>query len=495
MTYNNTYTPTVYEKIATDILNGNLQDFSKYKTEFTERGWNEKHFNAYVKDLKYIKTLMSAENFNLRSAITEAKNHHPTKDDEVLYFALTPDEKKIVLEAENNGSFKDGEIDKYQGYDREIKGYNYLNLPANTDAFVIFSGHPGSATPAIEAWLTDLKKTGNPKKVIFLGLHDNQGNTNFNDTNLKYNVDSEAEMYRRICHSLGMPKCFIDECIVEVTDISTEDNIEILASARDKYFSKDRDVNFAMFGYPAYQKRIATEFAYAFQNKENNHKVSGTNFIIPVVPQEQQESKRYLSYDNLNGIAQDIIIGNCVAHPFRISAGGRFDANLGKYPQKFKPLLPISLVYSYPNVANELAGTDTNVATMLKIHRAIQHKVYNWENPQVIDASIQYTIHNLRNELAKKGFQPYTLRKLCQRIDKLTDTEYKKQYAALKKSYQGNEFMQKLTHAQTEINQKGRAAFISSLRVYWKQFEKKKVRNVRQEKIDYNKFIENTNQR
>lgn len=70
---------------------------------------------------------------------------------DVLRFSLTDKEKKIVLEAEDRGSVKNGEIIEYEGYDKKIVCADYKNLPENTDAFVIFSGHPGSAEPAIEA--------------------------------------------------------------------------------------------------------------------------------------------------------------------------------------------------------------------------------------------------------------------------------------------------------------------------------------------------------
>jgi hypothetical protein len=181
-----------------------------------------------------------------------------------------------------------------------------------------------------------------------------------------------------------------------------------LAEIRNKFFDKEKDVNFVMFGYPAYQKRIASEFSFQFQKMaeeglKNGEKLAPTSFIMPVVKPNTKEAYRYLSYDNLDGIAQDIIIGNCLAHPYRVSAGGRFDSNMGEYPQEFKPLLPISLVYSYPNVANELAGTDTKVATMLKLLRAVQHNTYGWENAKKVDNTIMYNNLMLRKKLAHEG--------------------------------------------------------------------------------------------
>jgi len=397
-----TYTPTVYEQIVTDFLSSNLQTFEQYKKEWVARGHNKKDFEQYIEDIAYAGSLLSKPDFNVVKAANTAKEHVKDRKD-IVTFALTDEEKQIVLEAEDMGRIKDGETIRYKGYDREIRGVDYMNIPPEADAFVIFSGHPGSGAAAVEAWYNDFKKNGKPKKLIFLGLHDNQGNTDFSDKQLTFNVKSEVEMYVRFFKACGVHKKFVKECLVTPKDISTADNIEMLAEIRNKFFDKNKDVNFVMFGYPAYQKRIASEFAYGFQKLSDEGKVAGTNFMIPDVPVSQNEKDRYLSYDNLNGIAQDIIIGNCMAHPYRIAAGGRFDSQLGTYPEKFKPLLALSLVYSYPNVANELAQTDTNVAAVMKILRAMQHKVKGWEDPKKIDDTIKRCACNLRKKLVQNG--------------------------------------------------------------------------------------------
>ena len=398
------YQPTVYEQIVQDFLDGKKLQFENYQEELTARGWGDKkYFDAYVEDMKYIKSLMDEPDFNLRKAADIVKKNHPSKNEDVLRFALTDKEKEIVLKAEELGSVKDGEVIEYDGYDKKIVCADYKKLPSNADAFVIFSGHPGAAEPAIEAWLTDLKNTGKPKKLIFLGLYDNQGNTDFSQEGLQYNTGSEVEMYVRYCRSLGISEEILQECLVTPNDTSTEDNTQLLAEIRNKYFADKRDVNFVMFGYPAYQKRIASEFSFAFDQMEKDGKVASTNFIMPAVPTSKDEHYRFLSYDNLNGIAQDIIIGNCMAHPYRVKAGGRFDSKLGNYPEEFKPLLPISLVYSYPNVANELAGTRTDVATMLKLLRAVQHDVYQFENPRKVDFTIKRNLVDVAKRLALEG--------------------------------------------------------------------------------------------
>lgn len=398
------YKPTIYEQIVQDFLDGKELKYEDYKEELAVRGWSDKrYFDAYVEDMKYIKSLMDSPDFNLRKAADIVKKNHPSKDEDVLRFSLTNQEKEIVLKAEELGSVKDGEIIEYDGYDKKIVCADYKNLPSNTDALVIFSGHPGAAEPAIEAWLTDLKNTGKPKKLIFLGLYDNQGNTDFSQIGLQYNTGSEVEMYVRYCRSLGIPEEILQDCLVTPNDTSTEDNTQLLAEIRNNFFKDKKDVSFAMFGYPAYQKRIASEFSFAFNKMEKEGKVLSTSFIMPATPKSKDEYNRFLSYDNLDGIAQDIIIGNCVAHPYRVSAGGRFDSKLGDYPEEFKALLPISLVYSYPNVANELAGTDMKVGTMLKLLRSVQHNVYQFENAHQVDFTIKRNLQNVSKRLALEG--------------------------------------------------------------------------------------------
>lgn len=397
-----TYKPTVYEKIVQDFLDANVKNYAHYQPEWEHRGFNQPDFEQYVKDVEYAFNLTNVPDFNVVKAANEAKEYVKDRKD-IVTFALTDEEKKVVLYAEDKGRIKSGEIIKYDGYKRQIRGADYMNIPQEVDALVIFSGHPGSGAAAVEAWYNDFKKNGKAKKLIFLGLHDNQGNTNFENNHLKFNTKSEVEMYIRFFKACGVPKKYVKECLITPKDISTADNINLLAEIRNRFLDKDRDVNLMMFGYPAYQKRIASEFSFGFQKLEDDKLVGGTNFYIPDVPVPQAEKERYLSYDNLDGIAQDIIIGNCMAHPYRVEAGGRFDSKLGEYPEAFKPLLPISLVYSYPNVANDLAGTDMKCAAILKILRAMQHAVKKWENPEKVDQSIKRLVCKLRKKLVHKG--------------------------------------------------------------------------------------------
>ena len=76
---------------------------------------------------------------------------------------------------------------------------------------------------------------------------------------------------------------------------------------------------------------------------------------------------------------------------------------MGTYPEAYKRILPLSLVYSYPNVAAELAGTDIKTAAVLKILRAIQHRTYGYEHPQKTDRQISYNVMQTRRLLLERG--------------------------------------------------------------------------------------------
>lgn len=388
---------SVYEKVVTAICQDREIIYKEYAREWRRRGHDKEEFATYINYARYVNELINEKDFTLKGAIEKAKQVR-VSNAPIPEFLFLPSEKKTILRAEEQGRIKAGEVIKFKGYNREIIGCNYTKLPEDTDAFVVFSGHPGAASPAVYAWFKHFRHTQKAVKLIFLGLKDNQGNSDFSDSSLVYNVGSEQEMYRRYFKAMGVSHEIVDECISEAYDISTEDNITRLAEIKNKIWG-DKEVKLVMFGYPVYQTRIATEFAWSFAGMEKEGKCKGVNFIMPSYKPSQNEYERYFSYDNLNGIASDIIIGNCTAHPYRVKGEPRFDIGWGKYPEAYKKILPLSLVYSYPNVAHELAGTDMKVATILKILRAIQHKTYGYEQPKKTDKQISYNVLEMRRRL------------------------------------------------------------------------------------------------
>ena len=410
---------SVYEQVVEDLYKGEKKEYKDYAEEWRRRGHYKEEFATYMSYVRYIMKQISEKDFKLKEVIEKAKQAW-IAEEPIPEFLLLPSEKKLILKAEEQGRIKAGEVIRFKGYGREIRGYEYTNLPKDIDAFVVFSGHPGAASPAVYAWFKHFYRTGQAVKLIFLGLKDNQGNSDFSDTSLIYNVGSEQEMYRRYFKAMGASHEIGNECISEAYDISTEDNIIRLAEIKNRIW-QDKDVKLAMFGYPVYQTRIATEFAWSFEQMEREGKCRGINFIIPSYKPSQNEYERYFSYDNLNGIAADIIIGNCTAHPYRVKGEARYDIGWGKYPDAYKKLLPLSLVYSYPNVAKELAGTDIRVATVLKVIRAIQHKTYGYEHPKKTDKQISYNVIEMRRRLVEEGL---VSKELLREGYKLSKQEY-----------------------------------------------------------------------
>lgn len=190
------YKPTVYEQIVLDYINDKLKNYQVYEKEWKVRGLTQKDYLQYIKDIAYAESLLDLPHVNIVKASQMAKEYVKNRTG-IVTFKLSKEEKKTVLEAEDLGRIKNGDVIKYDGYGREIKGVDYLDIPKEADAFVIFSGHPGAGAAAVEAWYNDFKKNNKPKKLVFLGLHDNQGNTNFNERKLEFNVKSEVEMYVR----------------------------------------------------------------------------------------------------------------------------------------------------------------------------------------------------------------------------------------------------------------------------------------------------------
>ena len=206
---------SVYERIVTEICQGRDVKYQDYAEEWRRRGHYKEEFATFVKYVRYANNLVNEKDFTLKSAIEKAKQAGKTITKEPIpEFLLLPSEKKTILKAEDQGRIKAGEVIKFKGYSRAIIGCDYIKLPEDTEAFVVFSGHPGAASPAVYAWFKHFRRTGKAVKLIFLGLKDNQGNSDFTDSSLVYNVGSEQEMYRRYFKAMGvifLPKTILPD--------------------------------------------------------------------------------------------------------------------------------------------------------------------------------------------------------------------------------------------------------------------------------------------
>lgn len=115
-----TYKPTVYEQIIIDYLSSGLKDFSHYQPEWEKRGFKKTDFAQYIEDIQYAHSLMQQPGFNVVKASNQAKEHVKNRTG-IVTFTLTDEEKQIVLEAEDRGRIKKGDIVRYEGYDRGNK--------------------------------------------------------------------------------------------------------------------------------------------------------------------------------------------------------------------------------------------------------------------------------------------------------------------------------------------------------------------------------------
>lgn len=402
---------TIYEVLAdakinsllNKISNGSDFKLTEFRRAFAERGHAEKEFEEFCVALTECARLaveVSVGTLTLREARQKAMKGDVT----VPFFRFTKEERELILEIESRGRICPGQIMTYKGYSQSVVGASYNEMPAKIDAYVIFSGHPLTAYYAVLGWLADLVWTGKPKKLIFLGLEDNQGHTDFSNHNLKYKVSSEAEMYRRFFMACGISREIVEECMVEVTDTSTDENQEVLAYALKKYIINEEnpqeELNLALYCYLAYAKRVGAEFTFGFAKRNDLPKI---NFFMADWEAEP-DGARFASYDNIDAAAPDIIVGNCMAHVFREIGKKRCDSGLGEYPEGWKSLLPLCLGYSYPNVAQELTGTELPVGTTLKLLRDKMFKQYGWEDSDIVDEQIDFAVEKARQVILNLNY-------------------------------------------------------------------------------------------
>lgn len=321
-------------------------------------------------------------------------------------YHLYHEELQLIRDAEKYGRGEHGLMLNYTDFNcatglfeqKDVVSYDYRKIPANEagrpDIFVCFSGHHETGIKMVEGFYHYFKAHGKlPEGIMFLGLTDNQGLTFWNDA-FKFRKSSEYRMYLRHALALGIPKGLLRKFLMTPKDTSTSDNSILIVDTMKKYALDD--VNLIMFGYPLYQKRMACQIPFevskiidapsawfriaSIPTKEYDT-IESIAYYNPEADNAAIEDLKYrylriLSYDRLTKQLADLSFGNCIAHLFRKHDEERFalpgtENGIADYPEKFKPLLPLFLGYSYANVANEICGTDETVANMLKIARTV----------------------------------------------------------------------------------------------------------------------------
>lgn len=424
---------TCYEKIVADLVkNPNAELFYEEYPEFLQRGHTITEADTWLKYANMANYLMNCSgNINAKKAFARALVAYFANSNEetekalqkaaeqielpldlqnlpvelsdiegrsIINYHLLPEEIKIILEAEKLGRGQQGEILAYEDQygKKAVNSVDYRKIISNVggrkDIIIIFSGHQQTGTKAAEAIYRYVMINGKlPDGIIFLGLEDNQNLTEFNDK-FVIRQKSEYQMYYNELKALGIPKAILDKLLMVPTDTDTMQNIGLLINTLNKYGLDN--VNLYFVSYPVYQLRVATEFAFGLTQREDAPDCH--LFIADIAPKKfvnfeqafqacmcgdisQEEFNnidfddiRILSYDRPDMQLFDLSLANCVAHLYREHGKTRYAIpGLDNYPEEFKALAPLGLGYSYPNVVNELCGTDEKVAGILKIMRTL----------------------------------------------------------------------------------------------------------------------------
>lgn len=371
---------TCYQMLVEAIVaNPNVEPKYADFPEFAERGHSAEEFANWVETAQMVLSELSNNDGNVNKTKAECREQYLKELMKVPFYRLTTSEIETIKDSEWYGCGKnDSLIFTYDDKDVESFAHKYLycNEGGRKDILVVFSGHPRTGIWAAEtvfAYVDRYQKL--PDGVIFLGLHDNQGMTHFSN-GYKFRRGSEARMYQRQMLAQGLPKSWLNKFLMEPSDTSTEENAELLVETCRKYGLDKEGINLICVTYPAYQLRVATELSFALKDKLPKAWIR----IAHVTPcMEELGEKRYFSYEKPEGQLPDLTFANCVAHLFREWGVKRFHPRCleDEYPEEYKPLAPLFLAYSYPNVVNELCGTDMTVAAVLKVIRTLMLDAYD----------------------------------------------------------------------------------------------------------------------
>lgn len=394
---------TCYERLVKAIVKNAKYDEDKVDFQmsafpgFEKRGHTEQEFDDWKNLVFWVLDILKTHEGSINAKKEYCRQMVSSSGvTEIPRYRLYPEEIATILAAEQFGRGDCGEVLTYG--DKNVVSYDYRHIPyregGRKDILVVFSGAPESGVKAAEAvyhYIHNHKAL--PFGVMFLGLQDNQNLTEFSPE-FKIRKNSEYRMYLRQMLMLGIPKGLLRKLLMSPRDTSTAENIQLIKETLIHY-DVNCDVNLICVTYPLYQMRVATELSFGLQNWDNvwvriadiepkrfSSAVEGALACEGVeeskIGRRVTENLRIFSYDRPEAQMADLTLANCVAHLFREHGKTRFALpNLGEYPQQFKALAPLFLGYSYPNVVNELCGTDETVAAVLKIIRTLMIDAYD----------------------------------------------------------------------------------------------------------------------
>lgn len=295
-------------------------------------------------------------------------------------YRLFESEVDTILAAEEYGRGPRGVILDYcdgsNFGNKQVISVDYRKIEANRggrqDVILVYSGHQLTGHRATELIYRYLKNNGKlPEHIFNIGFEDNQNMTDFSPE-YQYRKRSEADTYTNEEIALGLPEEYVRKLWLDPNDTDTWQNIKVVASLKERFGIEE--CNLIIIGYPVYQLRTATEFAWGLGHAENAPDCHIT--IADIEPQKYME-ERILSYDQPLYQLGDLSLMNCCAHIHLRHNDARYPLpNLAEYPESFKRLGAMFMAYSYPNVYSAMLGSegkekerDEEVASIMKILR------------------------------------------------------------------------------------------------------------------------------
>lgn len=433
---------TGYEELVESVVMGS----EIKKDELIKRGHSEAEIEAFIRYAKFIKVLLNyGGTINQKKEFARSLDRwcrfgQPNDWKDLMKWAtvigypqhllsrdvfslpmpmwrLFYDEIEIIKKAEQMGRGERVVLEYEDQYEEKTACcYPYKRIPyqecGRKDIIVVFSGHQETGTKAVELIYHYFHRYRClPEGVIFLGLEDNQNLTEFNPK-FDFRKSSEYRMYLRQAIALGLPKDWLRKFLMTPHDTDTAQNIQLLIETLNKYGQDN--VNLIFVSYPVYQMRVMSEFTFGLaQSKEAPNCYVRIADIAPKKEDGTLKEKRILSYDQPEFQLFDLSLANGVAHLFREHGKTRFALpDYDEYPEEFKPLAPLGLGYSYPNVVHELCGTDETVAAILKIMRTLMLDAHDEGiSGQVQDVQQSYLTAQMAHQLWDKGFTDPVLMK------------------------------------------------------------------------------------
>lgn len=421
-----------YTQVVYDLLSGKTPSIEMYP-EFAQRGHSTTEANAWIEYVKmaaflnrnlnahpnaikeyayrmmkyvqhpsgrnYVKFEKSAEKVGIKNPAANLSDiEYNAARLQLPNYRLSQSEIDTILYAEQYGQGPGGILLDYCDIfgHKQVFSEDYRCIEANDDGrpdvILVYSGHQQTGHKATELIYRYINNHGKlPEYVFNIGFEDNQNMTDFNPE-FEYRKRSEADTYANEEEALGLPREYVRKLWLDPNDTDTWQNINVVASLKKRFGIEE--CNLIIIGYPVYQLRTATEFAWGLNREDapNCHitiaDIGPKRFATAEGTEGGYDDYRVLSYDQPEYQLADLSLMNCCAHIHLRTSGNdqiRYEFPwLGAYPNEFKQLGAMFMSYSYPNVYSAMLGSegeekklDEEVAAVMKILRYLMLCIYD----------------------------------------------------------------------------------------------------------------------